>query len=94
MILPTKYDAFSNSCLEALSCGCRVITTIQNGASELINESNGLVLNYTDSDYCKKVAKHLASFANNKPTFDSRNFENVYGEEREIKEYYEVLNLA
>lgn len=94
MILPTKYDAFSNSCLEALSCGCRVVTTIQNGASELINESNGLVLNYTDSDYCKKVAKHLASFANNKPTFDSRNFENVYGEEREIKEYFEVLNSA
>ena len=94
MILPTKYDAFSNSCLEALSCGCRVITTNQNGASELINEFNGLVLDYTDSDYCEKVAKHLASFANNKPTFDSRNFENIYGEEREIKEYYEILKLA
>lgn len=94
MILPTKYDAFSNSCLEALSCGCRVITTNQNGASELINESNGLVLDYTDSDYCKKVAEHMVSFANNKPIFDSRNFENVYGEEREIKEYYEILKLA
>ena len=94
MILPTKYDAFSNSCLEALSCGCRVITTNQNGASELINESNGLSMDYADSDYCEKAAKHLASFANNKLTFDSRNYENVYGESREIKQYYEILNSA
>lgn len=94
MILPTKYDAFSNSCLEALACGCNVISTRQNGASELIDESNGLVLDYMDSDYCKKAAKHLASYTTNKSTLDSRNFENVYGEEREIKEYYEMLYLA
>ena len=94
MILPTKYDAFSNSCLEALSCGCRVITTIQNGASELINESNGLAMDYNEYNYCEKAAHHLALFADYKPAFDSRNYENVYGEDREIKEYYEILNSA
>jgi len=44
-ILPTLYDPFSNSCLEALACGCPVLTTQSNGASECINETNGLAVN-------------------------------------------------
>ena len=43
-VLPTAYDPFSNSCLEALACGCPVITTRSNGASECINSRNGLVV--------------------------------------------------
>ena len=38
LILPTLYDPFSNACLEALSCGCAVVTTASNGASEVILE--------------------------------------------------------
>ena len=41
LILPTLYDPFSNSCLEALACGCPVLTTLSNGASECFNETNG-----------------------------------------------------
>tara|TARA_B100002019_G_scaffold285194_1_gene293863 strand:+ start:539 stop:1618 length:1080 start_codon:yes stop_codon:yes gene_type:complete len=44
LVLPTLYDPFSNSCLEALACGCPVITTRSNGASECINSQNGLVV--------------------------------------------------
>jgi UDP-glucose:(heptosyl)LPS alpha-1,3-glucosyltransferase len=44
-ILPTLYDPFSNSCLEALACGCPVLTTQSNGASECFNEKNGLSVN-------------------------------------------------
>jgi UDP-glucose:(heptosyl)LPS alpha-1,3-glucosyltransferase len=43
-VLPTSYDPFSNSCLEALACGCPVITTSSNGAGECINSHNGLVV--------------------------------------------------
>ncbi len=44
-ILPTRYDAFANVCLEALACGVPVITTRTNGASELIeNGRNGYVM--------------------------------------------------
>lgn len=44
-VLPTHYDPFSNSCLEALACGCPVMTTRGNGASEIIkNEATGFVL--------------------------------------------------
>ncbi|MBE0575116.1 MAG: glycosyltransferase family 4 protein [Desulfuromonadales bacterium] len=35
-VLPTMYDPFSNVCLEAMACGLPVITTAENGASELI----------------------------------------------------------
>ena len=36
VVLPTLYDPFSNVCLEALACGIPVITTRENGASEII----------------------------------------------------------
>jgi len=37
-ILPTIYDPFSNACLEALACGLPVITTGDNGFSEIIED--------------------------------------------------------
>jgi UDP-glucose:(heptosyl)LPS alpha-1,3-glucosyltransferase len=45
LVLPTLYDPFSNCCLEALACGIPVITTRQNGASELIEDGkNGFIV--------------------------------------------------
>lgn len=44
-VLPTHYDPFANTTLEALATGLPVITTTQNGASELIEEGlTGTVL--------------------------------------------------
>lgn len=44
-ILPTLYDPCSNACLEAMACGCPVITTNNNGASEFIDHGRtGFVL--------------------------------------------------
>lgn len=44
MVLPTRYDPFSNVCLEAMACGLPVITTAENGAAELIREGeNGYI---------------------------------------------------
>ncbi len=36
MVLPSFFDPFSNACLEALACGCPVITTEGNGIAEII----------------------------------------------------------
>jgi len=45
LVLPTLYDPFSNVCLEALACGIPVITTKENGASEIIRpEETGVVI--------------------------------------------------
>jgi UDP-glucose:(heptosyl)LPS alpha-1,3-glucosyltransferase len=36
LVLPTRYDAFANACLEAMASGLPVATTPTNGAAELI----------------------------------------------------------
>jgi len=43
-VLPTLYDPFANTCLEAMASGLPVITTAQNGASELIEEGRSGVI--------------------------------------------------
>ena len=49
-VLPTMYDPFSNVCLEAMACGLPVVTTAENGASELIHPGeNGFVQHYSRS---------------------------------------------
>lgn len=35
-VLPTLYDPFSNACLEALAAGLPVVTTVDNGFSEIL----------------------------------------------------------
>ena len=45
-LLPTLYDPFSNACLEALAAGLPVITTRDNGFSEVIeNGIQGTIIN-------------------------------------------------
>lgn len=51
LVLPTRYDPFANVCLEAMACGTPVITTVMNGASEIIkNGREGFVLKTGDAD--------------------------------------------
>ncbi|MDH7500961.1 MAG: glycosyltransferase family 4 protein, partial [candidate division NC10 bacterium] len=44
-VLPTHYDPFGYSCLEAMACGLAVITTANAGAAEIVEEGkNGSVV--------------------------------------------------
>ena len=52
-VLPTIYDPFSNSSLEAIACGCPVLTTSSNGASECVTPQNGLVVSSPELVYSK-----------------------------------------
>jgi UDP-glucose:(heptosyl)LPS alpha-1,3-glucosyltransferase len=59
-LLPTLYDPFANVTLEALAAGLPVITSAQNGASEIIeNEKNGFILPRADDD---KLIVHLLNY--------------------------------
>lgn len=63
-VLPTHYDPFANVCLEAMACGLPVVTTRQNGASELIEEGvNGYVIDRAEKidEMAKKIIQSLLS---------------------------------
>jgi len=59
-LLPTLYDPFSNASLEALAMGLFVVTTKDNGCSEVIKDFSGIVIensNEVDSlVYAMKLA--------------------------------------
>jgi UDP-glucose:(heptosyl)LPS alpha-1,3-glucosyltransferase len=61
-LLPTLYDPFANVTLEALAAGLPVITSAQNGASEILqNETNGFILPRADDmNLIVHLLDHLA----------------------------------
>ncbi len=61
-VLPTIYDPFSNATLEAMASGLPVITTADNGASELISDGiEGFIIkNPLDADaFAEKISAAL-----------------------------------
>lgn len=53
-LFPTRYEPFSNVCLEAMAGGCAVITTAQNGACEIL-EPDFIMKNPQDSGVVKII---------------------------------------
>jgi len=47
LVLPTRYDAFANVCLEALAAGVPVVTSASNGAAEVLGDA-GIVVERAD----------------------------------------------
>jgi UDP-glucose:(heptosyl)LPS alpha-1,3-glucosyltransferase len=63
MVLPTRHDPFSNSCLEALACGCPVVTSNQNGAAEVLTDEAGFVMDATfDRSELQSAARFISAF--------------------------------
>jgi UDP-glucose:(heptosyl)LPS alpha-1,3-glucosyltransferase len=59
-LLPTLYDPFANVTLEALAAGLPVITSAQNGASEIMeDDKTGFILPRADDD---KLLVHLLDY--------------------------------
>ncbi len=59
-LLPTRYDPFSNACLEALASGLPVITTRANGFSEIIEDGvHGSILDDPDEVLPIRLALNL-----------------------------------
>jgi len=60
-VLPTAYDPFANVTLEAMASGIPVITTLQNGASEIVDggREGYVVDNQTDVDGIHRALEKL-----------------------------------
>lgn len=50
-VLPTRYDPFANTTLEALASGLPVITTTGNGGSEVLDAHCGSVVSWREDDH-------------------------------------------
>ncbi len=61
MLLLTRYDPFANACLEALACGCPVITSTNNGVAEIMDNDSGLVVDLTHEQTIKLCSSHILS---------------------------------
>ncbi len=65
-ILPTLYDPFPNSAMEAFASGLPVLTTLQCGAAEKIqNGENGFVFDYFDKKEVIKAIEQWIDGASN-----------------------------
>ncbi len=65
-VLPTRYDPFANTCLEAMACGLPVLTTVANGAAELLRDGvNGCVMG--DMPHIETLADALQRLLSREP---------------------------
>ena len=49
LLLPTRYDAFANVCLEAAAAGIPVVTSASNGAAEILGDG-GIIVRDAEDD--------------------------------------------
>jgi UDP-glucose:(heptosyl)LPS alpha-1,3-glucosyltransferase len=60
LLLPTRYDAFSNACLEAAACGLPVVTSGANGAARWLAEGGLVVEDPEDAAGFAKALDRIA----------------------------------
>jgi len=83
--LPTHYDPFANSTLEALACGVPVVTTRTNGGAELIDDGvQGTVLAAPDDPDC--VAQAVSSWLDHERGAQGRRAARLRAQEHPIQD--------
>jgi len=60
LILPTRYDAFANVCLEAAAAGIPVVTSANNGAAEILGDGGIVVRDAEDGAGFARALEQLA----------------------------------
>ena len=91
MILLTRNDPFANVCLEAWACGCPVITTKNNGATEVMKPFSGLVI---DDIFHKNAIKQCVDYIMQQTFEAARIAESVkfLTAEKEKVEHLNIIN--
>jgi len=59
LVLPTRYDAFANVCLEGAACGLPIVTTAANGAARWLGAAGLTLENAEDSETLGKLLEEL-----------------------------------
>ncbi len=91
-VLPTIYDPFSNATIEAMTSGLPVITTRNNGVSELIENGEGFILENA-LDYNELAEKiRLTLFNLETMGYSARLKAEKYPLEKAAVEFIQVIN--
>lgn len=61
LLLPTRYDAFANASLEAAACGRAVISSVRNGAMEVVADGGIALADPDDVDAAAAALDRLAA---------------------------------
>jgi UDP-glucose:(heptosyl)LPS alpha-1,3-glucosyltransferase len=90
-LFPTRYEPFSNVVLEALAHGCVALTTLQNGASEILPP--GWVMEHPSD---RNILPTLTRLLSDYPLLDkeqrkARKIAEAYPIERNVEEFIELL---
>lgn len=85
----TYEDNFPTVNLEALSCGCPIISYSTGGCVEIINESNGILVEKGDYSSVVKELPNMEKFRKNKETI-MQDCRDKYSIELMAKSYYEI----
>lgn len=83
-ILPSKYEPFGAVVNEALVAGCYTIVSEKVGASSLINQQNGCIVNTNDIDLFEKTLINSINSINQKKNHNSLM-------EKSFNEYYNIF---
>ncbi len=91
MVLPTRHDPFSNACLEALACGCPVLTSHDNGAAEILMKTTGYTFTgQYDVKDLEQAANFITEFAT--PCVEVARSVSHLTAEAEIASYLQVID--
>ena len=60
LLLPTRYDAFANACLEAMAAGLPIVTSGRNGAAEILGDAGRVVDDPEDTPSFAAALRELA----------------------------------
>jgi UDP-glucose:(heptosyl)LPS alpha-1,3-glucosyltransferase len=92
LIYPSLGEPFGNVCLEAAACGLPVITTMQNGSCEVVEDGkNGYLIDNANciNDLTKSIEKYYNLSASEKESFSHKAIESA--KEYDWKKHLEKL---
>ncbi len=97
LILPSRHETFGNVLTEALACGKPVIATSCGGPEDIVNDTNGLLVNVGDpEDLANKMSEMVTNYNRYSSKEIRTDFEKRFSSKvitpQIVKIYREVIN--
>lgn len=92
-VLPSEFETFGVSYIEALACGIPIIATKCGGPEDFFKEDLGVMIEVGDEDALEKAMKHISENADNYDKNKLSNYvKNKFSENVVVKEILDLFN--